>query len=306
MSKRRIIQLFNWNLLDIKRCLWHIRKQGFTDIQISPLQGTKQPAGRDWWVLYQPINYKIGNELGSINDLRSLCNNAKSYNLNIIADVVLHHVANCKGNDVSRCTDFEILNTGFSDRLFYDTSFDYIEDYNNMWECTHKSLGGLPPLNLSNIQLRCKQFNFLKELIDCGVHSFRFDALKHLSSDNEYFEDMAKVMGPEILARSYGECIENTPIDIVRHYQKYMKVGVGLPGDQSFESAYKNDPNIVFWSYSHDDEFTFGKPKKNLEGQLRDYEHILRDYEGDTIFYASPYDDTWCMPSIKFLHELYQ
>ena len=186
MKRKIIFQALNWRLKDIKNNLEEIKKAGFNTVQTSPLQGIKENNGH-FWIYYQPTNYKIGNPLGSREELKELCSAAKELGIDIIVDVVFHHVANYMHNDISDKVDSEIRNIK---DLWYDTSFTDIRDYNSGWECTHLSLGGLPALNLSSKELRKLQFNYLIDLRECGVNGARFDALKHLACENGYFEEM--------------------------------------------------------------------------------------------------------------------
>lgn len=66
---------------------------GFNYIQISPVTPTKNETKNIWWMLYQPTDFVIGNYLGDKKDLINLCEEAKKYNIKIIVDVVLRHLA---------------------------------------------------------------------------------------------------------------------------------------------------------------------------------------------------------------------
>lgn len=68
-----------------------------------------------WWLLYQPTNFKIGNaQIGSKDDLKSLCEEADKYGIKIIVDVIFNHTANAGAGDLeivpSSTVDPEILN----------------------------------------------------------------------------------------------------------------------------------------------------------------------------------------------------
>ena len=89
----RILSLFNCKLQDIKSVLPLIKEQGFDAVQISPLQRTKDEYSDKWWMLYQPINFEIGNKIGSKEDLMELCDAARRNGLIIIADTVFNHLA---------------------------------------------------------------------------------------------------------------------------------------------------------------------------------------------------------------------
>ena len=64
MKRKIILQALNWRLKDIKNNLKEIKKAGFNTVQTSPLQGIKENNDQ-FWIYYQPTNYKIGNPLGS-------------------------------------------------------------------------------------------------------------------------------------------------------------------------------------------------------------------------------------------------
>ena len=113
--REKILHMFNWSLKDIYNEVENVREQGFTTILTSPLQPLKQEL-TDWWVLYQPIGFEIGNILGDVGDLERLCKKAHDCRIKVVVDVVMHHVANLKGNDVHPLVDDRICK-------FYDTSF---------------------------------------------------------------------------------------------------------------------------------------------------------------------------------------
>ena len=280
MKRKIIFQALNWRLKDIKNNLKEIKKAGFNTIQTSPLQGIKENNGQ-FWIYYQPTNYKIGNPLGSREELKELCAAAKEIGIDIIVDVVFHHIANYMHNDISDKVDPEIINIK---DLWYDTSFIDIRDYNSGWECAHLSLGGLPALNLSSKELRKLQFNYLIDLRECGVNGARFDALKHLAYENGYFEEMRESVGSEFINNSYGECIDCSH-ETLRFYQQFIKCGTNI-------GVSKEDANLVLWVYSHDDENTFGKKMRDdiINSEFR----FLRDnYKADILYYARKFNDSW-------------
>ena len=280
--RKNILQCFNWKLTDIIENLPKIKESGFNTIQTSPLQGAKERLnGVNWWILYQPTNYKIGNDLGSKDDLTRLCTEARKYGIDILVDVIFHHLANYRDNDISPMVDKDIANLN---DLFYSTSFYNIQNYNNQWECTHYSLGGLPALNLKNRQLRKMQFDYLIDLRECGVKGARFDALRHLSPDDNYFEEMRSIVGNDFIDNSYGECIECS-YNVVKEYQRYMKVGTDI-------SIHKEDSNCVIFVYSHDHEMTFGRPMDD-NWLNQEYRFLLDNYKADTLYYTRKYNNSW-------------
>lgn len=179
-----------------------VKRQGFTAIQTSPLQYTKEPIHENLdnaWAIYQPTNYSVGNDLGTEEDLRNLANKCHSNGLKLIVDVVFHHVANERGNDIYYLVPDEY-------RHFYNDSFIDIHDYNNEYELTHRSLSGLPALDLENETVVEAQFSYLKQLRDAGVDGVRIDAYKHLvKSYRIRLAEELKKLG--MFEYSYGEVI---------------------------------------------------------------------------------------------------
>ena len=179
-----------------------IAKQGFTAIQTSPLQPIKEKIHNNLdnaWAIYQPIDYTIGNDLGTEEDLRNLANKCHYNGLKLIVDIVMHHVANERGNDVSHLVSDEY-------KHFYNDSFIDINDYNNEYELTHRSLSGLPALDLENETVVEAQFSYLRQLKDAGVDGVRIDAYKHLvKSYRIRLAEELKNLG--MFEYSYGEVI---------------------------------------------------------------------------------------------------
>ena len=201
MKERQVIfQAWMYKLNNIP--VEEVKRQGFTAIQTSPLQLTKEKIHENLdnaWAIYQPINYDIGNDLGTVEDLRNLANRCHANGLKLIVDIVMHHVANEKGNDVSHLVPDEY-------RHFYNDSFINIHDYNNEYELTHRSLDGLPALNLENEVIINAQFNYLKQLREAGVDGVRVDAYKHLiKSYRVRLAEKLRELG--MLKYSYGEVI---------------------------------------------------------------------------------------------------
>ena len=175
-----ILHAWNWSFNTIKENLPKIAEAGYTSVQTSPIQGTKENSmGTDhWWVLYQPTNFKIGNaQLGSRDEFKSMCEEAKRYGIRIIVDVVSNHMANTAENKYKFSTAIE---DKYEAREFwheYDNPHGI--DYGSRYSITHDCMD-LPDLNTSNKTLQNDIITFLNDAIDCGADGFRFDAAKHI------------------------------------------------------------------------------------------------------------------------------
>lgn len=200
MSRQIVFQAWMWRLNEIP--VEEIAKQGFTSIQTSPLQPIKEAIHENLdnaWAIYQPVGYTVGNDLGTEEDLKKLADRCHRNGLKLIVDVVFRHLANERGNDVYHTIPYEY-------RHFYNESFVNITNWEDEYELTHKSLSGLPALDLTNEHLQQVQFNYLKKLKELGVDGFRFDAYKHIT--REYRIKLAEeVEELGMMEYSYGEVI---------------------------------------------------------------------------------------------------
>ena len=149
---------------------------------------------------------------------------------------------------------------------------------------------GLPALNLSSKELRKLQFNYLKELKECGVSGFRFDAMKHLASENNYFQEMKQFIGQDIIDNSYGECIDCSQYTL-SYYSQYMKCGTNI-------TVSKDNENVVLWVFSHDDELTFNKyiPDNIINNE---FEFLYNNYKADILYYARKFNNSWKNLNLK-------
>ena len=200
MSRKIVFQAWLWKLKNIP--VEEIAKQGFTAIQTSPLQPLKEKIHSNLdnaWVVYQPTGYTVGNDLGNEEDLRNLTERCHRNGLKLIVDVVLRHLANEKGNDVYHTIPYEY-------RHFYNESFANITNWEDEYELTHKSLSGLPALNLNNEHLQKVQYNYLRKLKELGVDGIRFDAFKHITKEYRIkLAEEIKELG--MMEDTYGEMI---------------------------------------------------------------------------------------------------
>ena len=288
MKERQVIfQAWMYKLNNIP--VEEVKRQGFTAIQTSPLQYTKEPIHSNLdnaWAIYQPINFSLGNDLGTVEDLRNLANRCHANGLKLIVDVVFHHVANEKGNDVSHLVPDEY-------RHFYNDSFINIHDYNNEYELTHRSLDGLPALNLENETVVNAQFNYLKQLRDAGVDGCRVDAFKHLVKS--YRVKLAEELNNlGMFDYSYGEVIF---------------------ADKQLQSSYDELPLYVNQSLnnssqygaiiSHDDFKNSDNPylRRDPNYFLAEYGYFMdNSLRQNVVYFCRPDDHIWKMDNIRYIN----
>ena len=272
----KILHLFQWRINDIIPELKTIKDQGFDAIQISPIQGTKD-SGMEWWKLYQPINLKIGNEqIGSKKDLINLIQEARKYNIRIIVDIVLRHVA---GDEIyplkpHRNVDPELLQ-------YLAEPIEAVNIDNDRWQCTRRCTG-MPMLDYDNVKLRKLYRRFLDELVFIGVDGFRLDQLKHYALP----EEGGKAL--ELFSRynMYGEAI-NCSKELLNKYSKYIKVLT--------ERRPSDITKLVAKFETHDDYLDLGLTKRMTDQmRLAEWDILVNHLPGcDCLYYARPFETLW-------------
>lgn len=288
MKERQVIFQAWMHRLD-KIPVEEVKRQGFTAIQTSPLQYTKEPIHENLdnsWAIYQPTNYSVGNDLGTEEDLKNLANRCHANGLKLIIDVVMHHVANERGNDVSHLVPEEY-------RHFYNDSFIDIHDYNNEYELTHRSLAGLPALDLENETIVNAQFNYLKQLKNAGVDGIRIDAYKHLiKSYRVRLAEELKKLG--MFEYSYGEVIF---------------------ADKQLQSSYNEITLYVNQSLCSSDQYGAIVSHDDFKGSEnpylnRDWNHFFAEYgffmdhqlRPNVVYFARPEDQMWRADNIRYIN----
>ena len=172
-----MLHAYNWRFSDIKAALPQIAAAGYKSVQTSPVQGTK--ATGQWWLLYQPTNFAIGNaQLGSQSDFAALCAAANTYGIKIIVDAVLNHVAD-NGTSGQWANEVE----SYLKRSDWYHNQGTIGNYTDRRQLTQGNLGNLPDLATQRSDVQQVILGFLNSAVDSGAGGFRFDAAKHIETN---------------------------------------------------------------------------------------------------------------------------
>ena len=269
---------------NIKNELSNIADAGFKTIQLSPMQPQKDLSGGNWrgqwWKLYQPYGFKVAgnneNILGNKNDLKALTSAAEEKGIKIIVDVVTNHLAGGSENSFDgNVRNFE--QTIYDNNLLH--ALGRYADDNDTESIVRGNIGGYPDLKTENTTVQNRVISMLEEYIDCGVKGFRFDAAKHIETDEDgnyasnYWSNVLSSIrsyGKDKLGEEpyiYGEIL-NTP---GTHrswgaYTKQMSVVDNTQGTRVLEAVKNknmgnltntsftagNANKIVAWAESHD------------------------------------------------------
>ena len=197
------LHCWNWSYKNIESNMEKIASQGYTAIQTSPIQqskeGTKGYSVDGWWVYYQPMGFHIDNTgksaLGTKAEFESMCKTAHKYGIKVIVDVVANHLGNRTGNDLSDAIVADIKNDSSCWHDITKNTYDYSKRY----DITQWCMNGLPDLNTGNKKVQNYVLDFLKECIDAGADGFRFDAAKHIETPDDGKDNCASDFWPTVI-----------------------------------------------------------------------------------------------------------
>lgn len=284
-----MLHAFNWSYNTIKENLPAIAAAGYTTVQTSPVQqpkdySTSGDVTGQWWKLYQPISFHIAEEswLGTKDDLKSLCDEADKYGIKIICDIVSNHIANAdedRPNVVSNQVK-KYEPEFYKKRKTYTRTYTGHANDSSVQAVVQGHVSSCPDLVTNDTAVQGYIINLLKECIDCGVDGFRFDAARHIETedDGEYASDYWKNIttsassyytqktGDDLYI--YGEILNNCGADrSYSSYTKYINVTDNKTGDAvlynvtkgkastATNAKYKSGvaaSNAVLWAESHD------------------------------------------------------
>ncbi len=232
----QILHCWNWSFDNIRKNMQLIASQGFTAIQTSPIQSSKESTTESWssvansaWVYYQPISFNIEtnpwNALGTKTEFKAMCEEAHKYGVKVIVDAVFNHMA----NDSSENT----INPQITSDLRNDSNCWYSITWNTSnWEdrydVTHNCLSGFPDLNTSNSKVQNYAIGFLKECIDAGADGFRFDAVKHIETPADAY-GTASDFWPNVLGTATYHAQQTRGITPYYYGEMLGSPGGGLP-----------------------------------------------------------------------------
>ena len=335
-----ILQAWNWSYDNITAELDNIAKQGFNTIQISPPNEIKKETANalvkqsdnqnGWWMFYQPAGFQInnsdGNALGKKADLVDMVKAAHAKGIKVIADTVINHMGTKEGDDTNTSTDpmshvtpraqtFEseiynnsLFHSPWEKMQYWEDKYQYNQNQST-YDLTRRCTSGLPDLKTEDSRVQKAIYDYLQELVDCGIDGFRIDAAKHIEVPNDVADYRSNfwsntvgavktyakdTYGKDLL--SYGEILNNSGVSrMTSWYFPYMKVtntnayysiignvnggnaasvipqnlSIGSEGSGTVEAQQKNQ--AVLWSESHDN-YADGNSSNGGNGNASDVE----------------------------------
>ena len=284
-----ILHCFDWTLADIQEEIPNIAKAGFTAVQTSPVH-ERAGKGSVWYDVYRPYDFKIGNGLGSADDLKALCAEAHKYGVKVIVDVVANH------------TDYPNVAEPLKDLSLYHQLGHGI-DWHNRNDVTHGEIG-MRDLDTNNPTVQAIIKQYIQDLKACGVDGVRWDAIKHIGLPSEGDSFMQNVVDHEMY--NYGEILDGTGGNdnvLFPEYQTYMSItdnGYGNGFANSFAGGSINESvgnfnqrnakteKLVYWGESHDTYANDGGESKNKSQNVIDRAYaVVAGNNGATALYFS-------------------
>lgn len=284
-----MLHAFNWSYNTIKENLPAIAAAGYTTVQTSPVQqpkdySTSGDVTGQWWKLYQPISFHIAEKswLGTKDDLKSLCDEADKYGIKIICDIVSNHIANAD-EDRPETVSNQVKKYEpefYKKRRTYTRTYKGDANDSSVQAVVQGHVSKCPDLVTNDTAVQGYIINLLKECIDCGVDGFRFDAAKHIETEDDgayasdYWKNITTSASSYYTQKTgddlyiYGEILNNCGADrSYSSYTKYINVTDNRTGDAvlynvtkgkastATNAKYKSGvaaSNAVLWAESHD------------------------------------------------------
>jgi len=316
-----ILHAWDWTTEMVKNALPDIEKAGYKNVQLSPLHPSKDTnANAYWWNLYQPQGFKVatGNEnpLGTKDSLKALTKEADKHGINIIMDVVTNHLGGPNDHELdSRVKDFEP--TIYNNNLIHQNS--QVGNWHNRERVVTAAMGGYPDLQTDHADVQKSVIRMLKEYIDCGVKGFRFDAAKHIETDEDdarYKSDFWKNVTDAIYTYGeqklgvtpyvYGEILDD-PCIRFEAYTKYISVTDNRQGSRIRNGV--NNKNVgeaantgynvgdaskaMLWAESHDTYANNNPESKYISNDVINLTYAIQIARKDAtaLFFARPSTD---------------
>ena len=306
MGYGAILHAWSWSFKNITENLQDIKDAGYTSIQTSPINECKigEDGGMElfgdgkWYYHYQPTDYKIGNyQLGTEEEFKTLCAEAKKLGLKIIVDVPLNHVS----SDMSAVSD-NIKN--LCDQPFHEQG--EINSYSSRKQVTQGDLLGLHDLNTQDKAVQEYELAYLKSCVADGASGFRYDAAKHieLPDDKDAF---ASDFWPTVLDNGaefqYGEILQGET-DRIDAYSEMMSVTASNYGEairrvcdgnlsvsniEGYGSSKVDASKFVTWVESHDNYCNDGSWENYSESEIEyGWAVIAARSGGAPLFFSRP------------------
>jgi alpha-amylase len=293
ITNGNIFHAWNWHMDVIKENLGNLKNAGYTTVQTSPMQPQKDywsggdTAKAGWWKLYQPLGFCIApdtcqNAIGTKTNLAKLVTAAHNKGIKVIVDVVANHLAGDATSLLSGVAGYEPAIYGTNGTLSGGALL-HSETGSSATDSSHTTNGniGLPDLNTHSEVVQGRVLSLLKEYIDLGVDGFRFDAIKHIETDNPSEPCGSSSFMPNVVGQAktyaknkdqelycYGEVLNGCGsgrsydwylpyMDVIANkcgneLRKNFNSGTAAASSSYNPTGYLSGEHCIVWAESHD------------------------------------------------------
>ncbi|NYD68206.1 alpha-amylase [Agromyces atrinae] len=179
---------YTWNAI-ADECTNTLGPAGYGFVQTSPPQEHVQ--GPQWWTYYQPVSYDLESRMGTEAEFASMVETCRQAGVGVIVDAVINHMSGQSAGGVGWAgTSFGHYDYPglYGSNDFHDCRKD-ITNYQDRGDVQNCNLVNLADLDTGSDYVQGQIAGYLNTLIGLGVAGFRFDAVKHISS-----EDMSGIL----------------------------------------------------------------------------------------------------------------
>lgn len=223
---RVIYHAFDMRYTRVTGQLGEIATQGYTHIQLSPNQVSRtsppksDPGASDngWWYRYQPLAFRVGNWYGTPDELRSLTKAAHVVGLGVLADVCLNFMAELEGVSGK---DWDAADAATEEAYWQQLDDTYPPFRRHHFKSRYTDgrrnwyMGNLPALVMENPVVQRVHFDYLRELVACGIDGFRVDCAQWMApATMQRYHDFMTSIAPW----SYMEVIERRNVERITQY----------------------------------------------------------------------------------------
>ena len=240
-------------------------------IQISPITPTKDENNTKFWMLYQPTHFTVGNrQIGSRQELITLCEKAREYGIAIVADVVLRQLSGADDGSLNTHPNDDPSMTGNPDYWLPKVqTFEYENRPNVVNDCF-----GLPTSNYYSHEVQDRYIEYLDDLISCGVSSFRVDMGKHFALPEEGCDFWTRVFGRYNNRFNYAENLDCST-ELHNQYTRYVGICSNIPCSDNSRFVSFFETHDTFHTFETTTYMSDSERLSKWEWTLRANENVL-------------------------------
>jgi alpha-amylase len=183
-----VANLWEWNWPSVAHeCTSVLGPAGYAAVQVAPPQDSYASPGREWWDVYQPVDYNLTSRMGNDSQFKAMVAACRAAGVKVYVDAVINHMTNESAVSYGGVSFSKYNYPGlYTDKDFHHYPADCpesdgtIHNFADYTEVTKCELGGLADLRTESDSVRDTLAAYLNTLLSDGVSGFRIDSAKHI------------------------------------------------------------------------------------------------------------------------------